>query len=423
MNATRGCKAMRTMRITTLLLLVGSLFAVGAARSQEPPPYPGGDAAQAPGPQDAGAPPAPDNQGAQGAPEDPAAASVDYFHQQLSPYGQWVEREGYGMVWVPSVPAGWRPYTTGHWAYTDQGWAWVADEPWGWAPFHYGRWYYDAEIGGWGWVPGTVWAPAWVAWRHGGGYLGWAPLSPEVGFRAGFGLEFGRVVISPGFFTFVGERDILAPRVSAVILPSARNVTIVRTAVNVTNYTVVNNRIVNNGVSVARIEQVTGHPVARLQVAAMASGGPGGRGAFYQPAVVARAASVPHPEFGAALKTQVAVQQKSRAFAQVHADTASGVATGRRQHGAVNAPRANGNGTPAGAGSPRYNVGIDGTKKGGPTGQAQPPAGGKATTAGGKVPTGGQPPAGGKPQVQEKKAPPKTPPPPKEEKEHKPPPV
>jgi hypothetical protein len=126
----------------------------------------------------------------------------------------------------------------------------------------------------------------------------------------------------------------------------------------------------------------------------------------------------------------VAVQQKSRAFAQVHADTASGVASGRRQHGSVNAPRAIGTGgQPAGAtGSSRYNVGIDNSKKGGSTGQAtqsnQPPTGGKPTTAGGKTPTGGQPPAGGKPQVQEKKAPPpKTPPPPKEEKERKPPPV
>jgi hypothetical protein len=249
---------MRTIRITTLLLLSGSLLAAGAARSQEPPAYPGGgDAAQAP---DApAAPEAPENNGAatqdqpQPAPADDAAvASVDYFHQQLSPYGQWVEREGYGMVWVPQVPDGWRPYTTGHWAYTDQGWAWVADEPWGWAPFHYGRWYYDADIG-WAWVPGTVWAPAWVAWRHGGGYLGWAPLLPTIGFSIGIGLQFGAVEITPGFYTFVGERDILAPRVAAVIVPSVRNVTIVRNTTNITNYTVVNNRIVNNGVSVQRI--------------------------------------------------------------------------------------------------------------------------------------------------------------------------
>ncbi|MCY1060360.1 hypothetical protein OV142_35060 [Nannocystis sp. SCPEA4] len=28
------------------------------------------------------------------------------------------------------------------------------------------------------WVPGEVWAPAWVDWRWGGGYVAWAPLPP-----------------------------------------------------------------------------------------------------------------------------------------------------------------------------------------------------------------------------------------------------
>ena len=353
---------MRTTRIATLLLL-GGLIAAGSALSQEPPPYQGGDQAQAgddQAPPDAEAAP----------PADPAVAGVEYFHAQLSPYGQWVERDGYGFVWVPRVDRGWRPYTTGHWIYTDQGWAWVADEPWGWAAFHYGRWFYDPEIG-WAWVPGTVWAPAWVAWRHGGGYLGWAPLGPTVGFSAGVGLSFGGVVISAGFFTFVGERDILAPRVATVILPSARNVTIVNNTTNITNYTVVNNRVVNNGVSVERIQQVTGRPVPRVQVAALASTSSGGHpGAFYQPPVVARAARVSHAEFGKALPAQVAVQQKSRAFSRSATGGAStsttgqgtaGAATGRRQHGqAVSGQSAAGG-------------------QGQASGQGQPPAGGQAT--------------------------------------------
>ena len=39
-----------------------------------------------------------------------------------------------------------------------------------------GYWAWDGR--GWVWVPGTVWAPAWVSWRYGGGYVGWAPLPP-----------------------------------------------------------------------------------------------------------------------------------------------------------------------------------------------------------------------------------------------------
>jgi hypothetical protein len=54
------------------------------------------------------------------------------------------------------------------------------DWAWGWAPFHYGRWFYSGEVHGWVWVPDTVWGPAWVEWRAGGGYVGWTPLPPPV---------------------------------------------------------------------------------------------------------------------------------------------------------------------------------------------------------------------------------------------------
>ena len=247
---------MRTMRIAALLLVSAGL-ATGAVRSQS---------------------------------SDPGTASVSYFHEQLSPYGRWVAREGYGEVWVPHVAAGWRPYTTGHWVYTDQGWAWVADESWGWAPFHYGRWFY--ADGGWGWVPGTVWAPAWVAWRHGGGYVGWAALPPAVGFAVGVGVTFGgidlNVAIAPSYYSFCGEGAILEPRLATVIVAPERNVTIINNTTNITNYTVVNNRVVNNGVSVQRIEQVTGHPVPRVSTASQVG--------LYQPAVLTRAARVTKAE-------------------------------------------------------------------------------------------------------------------------------
>jgi hypothetical protein len=114
-----------------------------------------------------------------------AVGSVDDFYAPLSPYGQWVDYPAYGQVWVPNqavVGAGFRPYTYGHWEYTEYGWTWVDHSPFGWATGHYGRWFYDGAYG-WVWVPGTTWAPAWVAWRTGGAYAGWAPLPP--------GAEFG----------------------------------------------------------------------------------------------------------------------------------------------------------------------------------------------------------------------------------------
>jgi hypothetical protein len=184
----------------------------------------------------------------------------------------------------------------------------MGDEPWAWATFHYGRWYYDTGLG-WAWVPGAVWAPAWVAWRDGGGYLGWAPLPPSVGFSGETGLD-ATSAISPSFFTFVDEKNFQAPRVAAFIVPTARNAAIVRVAEDVTRYAVLNNSVVTYSVSAQRIAQVTGRPVAPIKVAAGASSrGGAAKGAFYQPAALRRVAQSSHHEFGAALQHQVALQR------------------------------------------------------------------------------------------------------------------
>jgi FecR protein len=116
----------------------------------------------------------------------------------LSGYGVWSEVPSYGPVWYPSaVPAGWVPYTYGHWVWVSPwGWTWVDDYPWGFAPFHYGRWAYIGVR--WGWVPGPVvvnpyYAPALVAFVGGPGFgvgigvgaasfVGWFPLGPREPF-------------------------------------------------------------------------------------------------------------------------------------------------------------------------------------------------------------------------------------------------
>ncbi len=91
--------------------------------------------------------------------------------------GRWV-------LWTLLDPgrsgSGWSPYCNGSWQQTDAGWYWASDEPWGWATYHYGRWDLDPQFG-WYWVPQTQWAPAWVSWREGGGYIGWCPLGPTGG--------------------------------------------------------------------------------------------------------------------------------------------------------------------------------------------------------------------------------------------------
>jgi hypothetical protein len=100
------------------------------------------------------------------------------FYAPLTPHGGWIEVNSYGRCWRPAeVAVGWRPYCSGHWIWTDCGWYWASDEPWAWACYHYGSWVYD-PVYFWVWVPGVEWGPAWVSWRVGGGYIGWAPLPP-----------------------------------------------------------------------------------------------------------------------------------------------------------------------------------------------------------------------------------------------------
>ena len=101
---------------------------------------------------------------------------VSYFYDKLSPYGEWIWTPEYGWVWHPlEVWEDWRPYTYGQWSYTSYGWTWSSHFAWGWAPFHYGSWALLDYIG-WVWVPGRVWAPAWVMWRYSDAYVGWAPI-------------------------------------------------------------------------------------------------------------------------------------------------------------------------------------------------------------------------------------------------------
>lgn len=111
----------------------------------------------------------------------PMGVSFQVFYDELSPYGDWVKDARYGYIWLPAVREDFHPYgSDGHWVMTEYGNTWVSNYDWGWAPFHYGRWYFDDYFQSWAWIPGYDWGPAWVNWRAGGGYYGWAPLGPGV---------------------------------------------------------------------------------------------------------------------------------------------------------------------------------------------------------------------------------------------------
>jgi uncharacterized protein DUF6600 len=204
--------------------------------------------------------------------EQPSGAEDQPFYEDLSPYGRWAYVSGPGWVWAPySVPAGWCPYQMGHWVFTDYGWTWASDEPFGWAVYHYGRWHSDPAYG-WVWVPGTEWGPAWVAWHEGGGYVGWAPLPYQAQWRAGVGLDWGglsiNVAIGPTWWHFVQTRDMVDPGVRYRVVPPSRNVTLIQITHNVTNYTYIDNRVVDHSVRVENVGRAVGHPIPRYRVRA-----------------------------------------------------------------------------------------------------------------------------------------------------------
>jgi hypothetical protein len=108
---------------------------------------------------------------------------VYYFAQKYSNlYGEWLWDKYLGYVWRPylndrSYPGGeWMPYYNGRWTSVQGQLFWVPGEPWGWVPYHLGIWMWNKKKG-WLWIPGSVFAPAWVDWGFHQGYFCWRPWS------------------------------------------------------------------------------------------------------------------------------------------------------------------------------------------------------------------------------------------------------
>jgi hypothetical protein len=143
------------------------------------------------------------------------------FQAALQPYGAWRRHARWGMVWVPAKrPNGWRPYTHGHWVYTQEwGWYWISDrdeEDWGWVTYHYGRWIFDRGMGGWVWRSGNDWGPAWVAWRRSDDNIGWMAMPPdELSADYDEAPDFW-VFVQPRYLTDPGIRNRMAPRTQAL---------------------------------------------------------------------------------------------------------------------------------------------------------------------------------------------------------------
>lgn len=210
--------------------------------------------------------------------ERPSAETVNYFYDELSPYGTWIDVDGYGRCWRPTAvatTAGWRPYSNcGRWEWTDSGWYWYSDYSWGWAPFHYGRWYSHPRWG-WCWMPGSAWASSWVSWRYSDAYCGWAPLppaacyAPSVGFTyygssCGSSFSFG---LTWDCFTFVSYNNFHHHQYASDCVPHHQagqvfnNTTVVNNIIHGNN-----NTIINQGIAPTQITAASGTTIHQVNI-------------------------------------------------------------------------------------------------------------------------------------------------------------
>ena len=215
-----------------------------------------------------------------------APPEVNYFYNDLSPYGSWLYLEGYGWCWQPrtvAVNREWRPYCDGgHWADTSAGWCWQSEYSWGWAPFHYGRWHLHPRSG-WVWFPDTTWGPGWVTWRSDREHCGWAPLPFRAEFDARGGYRYNGVSVradfdfglGAGLFTFIALRDFSEHDYAHRRLSPTEVTRIYNNTTIINNYTVNNNHVVvNRGIPKAQVEAVTHTKIQTLAI----RNEPGGRG-------------------------------------------------------------------------------------------------------------------------------------------------
>lgn len=194
-------------------------------------------------------------------------------YDDLDDYGDWAPGTDYGPMWFPrSMPAGWQPYTTGHWAYVAPwGYTWVDEAAWGYAPFHYGRWV--QWQGRWGWVPGPpqvrpVWAPAFVAFVGGGPGVSMGVNVGGGGVAAWFPLGVAEPFVpwyhcSPAYVRTVNVTNV--------------NITVIHNVTIVNNYNVFINRVQTartvNEIQVTNINYANRERVVAVNANVMTGGG------------------------------------------------------------------------------------------------------------------------------------------------------
>lgn len=240
--------------------------------------------------------------------------TVDYkeFYDQLAPYGEWVQvkpeeiglkpktallknsgnsstslsnllgiKDAYAsssenpeilFVWKPSTDlavvsvAGeapvYVPYSNGQWVHTDAGWYFKAPTPEEEIVHHYGRWVNTASDG-WLWVPGRVWAPAWVDWKQNDSYVAWAPVPPSVYIVDN---TINVPPIDEDRYVIVEKKYFAQPQLYKYMYKENKNKIMIKEMTKTNGIMIINKTIINKGPEVTDIEKYWGKKIEIVNV-------------------------------------------------------------------------------------------------------------------------------------------------------------
>lgn len=237
--------------------------------------------------------------------EDLRTVNYKEFYDQLAPHGEWVqvhpedigltpktasfkssklgENDAYTAayenlemvyVWKPSVSLAvtnsegqtpvYVPYSNGQWVNTDAGWYFKASTPVEETVSHYGRWV-NSPAAGWLWVPGRVWAPAWVDWKQNDTHVSWAPLPPSVYMVNN---TMSVPVIADNSYIVVEKKYFLEPSVYKYnnVYYNNGNIVLASELTRTDGIVIVNNSIINRGPDVNIIQTIYGRNIELVKI-------------------------------------------------------------------------------------------------------------------------------------------------------------
>jgi hypothetical protein len=170
-----------------------------------------------------------------------------------------------------SVPE-YTPYENGQWVQTDAGWYFHASTEPEEVTSHYGRWTFTASLG-WVWLPGTVWAPAWVDWREDDTHVAWTPVPAGVYIS-------GSVLLVPpdlkaSHYVVVEKRYFLEPGVYKykVNVKTHPHKVKIKAMTRINGISVKGKVVHNQGPKVVGIEKASGKKVTKVKIKKVGSKG------------------------------------------------------------------------------------------------------------------------------------------------------